>query len=209
MVRQREQRRSTRAHAEQLWSASGSNGRRRGSARPPARQQCRCGRNDRLRWVHGAHGARRQNGATPVACRARPAASAAPAFASCISHHVAHHTVFTGTFHALETPPTPAPPACVFITNENTSGNRFCLGREPPRRRARAWRPPCTPRPKRRRGAGGGRRGRAAAGVDGRPSPSPHRQNSGHLNGSLNGSPVQEALEREVSRPGVCAVTKA
>ena len=36
-----------------------------------------------------------------------------------------------------------------------------------------------------------------------------HRQNNGHLNGSLNGSPVQEDLEREVSRPGVCAVTKA
>jgi len=37
----------------------------------------------------------------------------------------------------------------------------------------------------------------------------PHRQNNGHLNGSLNGSPVQEALEREVSRPGVWSETKA
>jgi len=35
------------------------------------------------------------------------------------------------------------------------------------------------------------------------------RQNSRHLNGSLIGSPVEEAREREVSRSGVCAVTKA
>ena len=35
------------------------------------------------------------------------------------------------------------------------------------------------------------------------------RQNSGHLNGCLNESPVQGAIERSVSRPGACAVTKA
>jgi len=72
------------------------------------------------------------------------------------------------------------------------------------------------PAPVRRRPAADRPRTRRAPGAAATPAAAaaaaPHRhsvhcsdgQNSEHFNGSLNGSPVQGALEREVSRPGVC-----